>query len=312
VDFKAGTLTIPKMSPIKIVYHRTFKGSVRTVTISMTTTGKYFASILVENHAPLPKPSQEPREDKTVGIDMGLKTFAVLSNGMTFEAAKVAKQEKRHLKILQRKLSKKTKGSCSYRKIKDRIARLHERIANRRIDYIRKVASAIVSIEGLECICVEDLNVKGMMKNHHLAYSVADAGIGMFLETLEYLCKWNGIKYVEIGRFEPSSKLCHECGYKYKELKLNEREWTCPVCGHHHDRDFNAALNIKDIGLGLKIESRPVERGLVKPSEGVPGGLSAPVAVHASQSVAVSYDAAEEGKVRGESHPEAAKSSVSR
>lgn len=162
---------------------------------------------------------------------------------------------------MQKRLSRKQKGSANRNKARIRVARLQEYIANCRRDNLHKITHALTHDSQVRTICMEDLNVKGMIRNHHLAQSVADASFGMFLTMLEYKCKWYGVNLVKIDRFAPSSKTCGKCGYVYKGLKLSERSWTCPNCGTRHDRDFNAACNIKEFGL----KALPMERGEVKP-----------------------------------------------
>ena len=204
--------------------------------------------------------------DNTLGIDTGLKHFAVLSDGQTYDPTHEAKKEKRKLKLLQRRLAKKEIGSRQFRRLKQRIARLHEKVSNRRLDHIHKLTHYLACENQATTVCVEDLNVKGMQRNKHLAYSLQDAAIGEFYRQLEYKCRWAGKNYVKIDRFAPSSKRCSHCGHIYKGLTLSEREWTCPECGTHHDRDLNAAINIKHFGL-CGNETLPSERRKVTPVE---------------------------------------------
>lgn len=165
------------------------------------------------------------------------------------------------LKLLQKRLSRKQKGSANRNKARIRVARLQEHIANSRKDSLHKITHALTHDSQVCTICMEDLNVKGMQRNHHLAQAVGDASFGMFLTLLEYKCSWYGVNLIKIDRFAPSSKTCGKCGHVYKGLNLSERSWTCPECGTHHDRDFNAACNIKEFGL----KALPTERGKVKP-----------------------------------------------
>lgn len=165
------------------------------------------------------------------------------------------------LKLLQKWLSRKQKGSANRNKARIRVARLQEHIANSRKDSLHKITHALTHDSQVRTICMEDLNVKGMQRNHHLAQAVGDASFGMFLTLLEYKCSWYGVNLIKIDRFAPSSKTCGKCGHVYKGLNLSERSWTCPECGTHHDRDFNAACNIKEFGL----KALPTERGKVKP-----------------------------------------------
>lgn len=260
VDFEKGTITIPKAKDIPAVLHRRFKGTVKTVTISMTPSGRYFASVLVDTSMQEMKPS-EPMRDTTVGIDLGIKSLAVCSDGRTFANPKNLQRSLDRLKLLQKRLSRKQKGSANRNKARIRVARLQEHIANSRKDSLHKITHALTHDSQVRTICMEDLNVKGMQRNHHLAQAVGDASFGMFLTLLEYKCSWYGVNLIKIDRFAPSSKTCGKCGHVYKGLNLSERSWTCPECGTHHDRDFNAACNIKEFGL----KALPTERGKVKP-----------------------------------------------
>ena len=260
VDFGKGTISIPKAKDIPAVLHRRFKGTVKTVTISMTPSGRYFASVLVGTSMQEMKPS-EPMRDTTVGIDLGIKSLAVCSDGRTFANPKNLQRSLDRLKLLQKRLSRKQKGSANRNKARIRVARLQEHIANSRKDSLHKITHALTHDSQVRTICMEDLNVKGMQRNHHLAQAVGDASFGMFLTLLEYKCSWYGVNLIKIDRFAPSSKTCGKCGHVYKGLNLSERSWTCPECGTHHDRDFNAACNIKEFGL----KALPSERGKVKP-----------------------------------------------
>ena len=260
VDFTDGTITVPKAKDIPAVLHRKFKGTVKTVTVSMTPSGKYYASVLVDTSMQEIQPL-EPVLRTSLGIDLGIKSLAVCSDGRTFENPKNLQKNLDRLAVLQKRLSRKRKGSENRNKARVKVARLQERIANCRRDNLHKITHALTHDNQVRTICMEDLNVKGMQRNHHLAGSVGDASFGMFLTLLEYKCRWYGVNLVKIDRFAPSSKTCRKCGCVYKGLKLSERSWTCPECGAHHDRDFNAACNIKDFGL----KALPTERGKVKP-----------------------------------------------
>lgn len=260
VDFAGSTISIPKAKSIPAILHRPFKGTVKTVTISMTPSGKYFASVLVDTSIDeLPLQPIEP--ETSLGIDLGISQLAICSDGRTFENPKNLKRFEALLKHRQKQLSRKQKGSVNRNKARIKVARIHEKITNQRKDHLHKVTYALTHDSQVRTICIEDLNVMGMVHNHHLAGSISDASFGMFRTLLEYKCKWYGVKLVVIDRFAPSSKTCRRCGYVYKGLKLSERSWTCPECGTHHDRDFNAACNIKKFGL----KALPTERGKVKP-----------------------------------------------
>lgn len=260
VDFAKETITIPKAKDIPAVLHRKFRGAVKTVTVSMTHSGKYYASVLVDSSIQQLQ-AAEPQEKTTVGIDLGVKSLAVCSDGRTFENPKNLQRSLHRLAMLQKRLSRKQKGSANRDKARIRVARLQEHISNCRKDNLHKITHTLTHDSQVRTICMEDLNVKGMQRNHHLAQAVVDASFGMFLTMLEYKCRWYGVNLIKIDRFAPSSKTCGKCGHIYKGLKLSERSWTCPECGTHHDRDFNAAYNIKDFGL----KALPTERGKVKP-----------------------------------------------
>lgn len=260
VDFERGTITIPKAKDIPAVLHRKFRGAVKTVTVSMTPSGKYYASVLVDTGIQELQ-AAEPQEKTTVGIDLGVKSLVVCSDGRTFENPKNLQRSLHRLAMLQKRLSRKQKGSANRDKARVKIARLQEHISNCRKDNLHKITHTLTHDSQVRTICMEDLNVKGMQRNHHLAQAVVDASFGMFLTMLEYKCRWYGVNLIKIDRFAPSSKTCGKCGHIYKGLKLSERSWTCPECGTHHDRDFNAACNIKDFGL----KALPTERGKVKP-----------------------------------------------
>ena len=260
IDFAKGTITIPKAKDIPAVLHRKFKGTVKTVTVSMTPSGRYFASVLVDTVIQEQKTS-EPVHDTAIGIDLGIKSLAVCSDGRTFDNPKNLQRSLEHLALLQKRMSRKRKGSANRNKARIRVARLQEHIANCRRDNLHKIAHALTHDSQVRTICMEDLNVKGMQRNYHLAQAVGDASFGTFLTMLEYKCRWYGVNLIKIDRFAPSSKTCGKCGYVYKGLKLSERSWTCPECGTRHDRDFNAACNIKEFGL----KALPSERGDVKP-----------------------------------------------
>lgn len=299
VDFDSKTLNIPKAKRVKTVFHRTFKGTIKDVTISKEKDGRYYASILVDtSEQPLPK--KPVKQETAIGIDTGLKSFAVCSNGEEYETPHFQRKQKRKLKLLGRKLSKKEKGSCAFNKTKLRIARVHSKIARQRLDYQHKITHRLTHENQVGTICVEDLNVRGMVRNKHLAYDISDAAIGEFYRQLKYKCEWYGVNYIEVGRFEPTSKTCSVCGWKYKDLKLHERSWMCPECGTHHGRDNNAAINIREFGL----KTLRMERAEVKPVE-CPLVDDRPLGPKKQR-----Y--AEAGKVRRKHSPEAAESLVQR
>ena len=238
VKLEGDNLIIPKFKdPIKVVLHRTFKGEIRQCTLSKTPTNEYFVSILVETEH-----KSFDKTGKQVGIDLGLKDFAITSDGKKYKNNRFTKKYEKKLKIEQQNLSRKQKDSGRYNKQKLKVARLHKKIANSRKDNLHKISTDL--IKKYDTICLEDLNIKGMVKNHKLAKHISDASWGSFVEMLTYKAKWNGKQVVKIDRFFPSSKSCHKCGYINQDLKLDIREWICPDCKTKHDRDLNAAKNI--------------------------------------------------------------------
>jgi len=249
VDFGKGKVIIPKfLGGIKCVFDRTFEGDISSSYVSRTTTGKYFVSILVENGKELPtKPTI--KEKTTIGIDLGLKHFATLSNGTKVENPKPLKRFLKKLKKQQRRLSKKTKGSNNRNKQRIKLAKTHEKITNCRKDFHHKLSHKLTHDNQVKTICMETLSTKDMMENSYMARQIADVGWNAFTNILKYKCDWYGKNFVQIGRFEPSSKLC-SCGYINHSLTLKDREWTCPSCNVIHDRDILAANNIKKLGLG--------------------------------------------------------------
>lgn len=260
VDFEKSTISIPKAKNIRAVLHRKFKGTVKTVTVSMNPGGKYFASVLVDTGIQ-EIPVSEVKQETTLGIDLGISNLAICSDGKVFENQRNLRHSLDRLVLLQRRLSRKQEGSSNRNKARVKVARIQEHIANQRKDYLHKITHTLTHDSQVRTICMEDLNVKGMTRNHHLAQAVTDVSFGMFLTMLEYKCGWYGINFVKIDRFAPSSKTCGKCGHVYKGLKLSERSWTCEACGTHHDRDLNAAHNIKEFGLN----ALSTERGEVKP-----------------------------------------------
>lgn len=244
-------LIIPKFKEgIEIVLHRPITGTVKSATIIRTPPGKYFVSILCETGEVI-KQKAKIKESTTVGIDLGIKTYLVASDGKEFDNPKFLRKVQSKLKYVQRKYSK-HKG----KRTKQRLAILHEKIANQRKDFLHKTSSEL--IKNHDSIAIEDLAVSNMVKNHKLAQSISDAGWSTFVTMLKYKAEWYGKNILKIGRFEPSSKTCNCCGYINKELTLKDRSWTCPKCNSVLDRDVNAAINIKSFALKnhLSVERR--------------------------------------------------------
>lgn len=237
-----GKLIIPKFKKgIDIVLHRPIKGEIRQATISRTPTGKYFVSILCDTGEAI-KPKTPIKESTTVGIDLGIKTYLVASDGKEFDNPKFLRKAQSKLKYVQRKYSK-----HKSKRTKQKLAILHEKVANQRKDFLHKTSSEL--IKNHDSLAIEDLAVSNMVKNHKLAQSISDVSWSTFVTMLEYKAEWYGKNILKIGRFEPSSKLHANCGHINKELTLSDREWTCTKCGEVVSRDLNAAINIKSFAL---------------------------------------------------------------
>jgi putative transposase len=240
---------IPKLKWVDIDLHRKYKGEIKTVTVSKTPTDKYFISILVETGGDIP--NKKPiTKSNTVGVDLGIKDFAITSDGKKFDNKDFFKSQMKKLRVAQRSLARKVKGSKNYEAQKKVVALLHEKVRNQRNDYLHKISSYLVNT--YDTICIEDLAVCNMVKNHNLARAISDMGWGNFKNMLTYKSEWYGKNLIMINRFDPSSKTCSSCGKINKELTLNDRVWTCTKCNTTHDRDVNAAINIKTFGLRNK------------------------------------------------------------
>lgn len=217
-----------------------YNKNIRSATLSKTKSGNFFLSILIEMEDTELKRFE--RTNEQVGIDLGIKDFVITSDGEVFENKHFFKKEEKQIKKLQRQLSKKVNGSNNRKKVQIRIAKLFERIMNKKNAYIHYVTNELLTY--FDTIFMEDLNVSGMLRNHHLAKAIQEVGFYKFKETLINKCLVNDKQVIFVDRFYPSSKTCSVCGYKKQDLRLNDREWVCPVCGTQHDRDINAAVNI--------------------------------------------------------------------
>ena len=215
---------------------------IHSVTLTKTSTNKYYLSILIDYNI-----NQKDKLDTVIGLDLGIKDFIVDSNGNRYENKHFYKNQENKLKKLNKQLSKKQKGSNNRNKLRIKLSKVHEKIKNQRQNYLHQITSKLVNEN--QVICIEDLNVKGMMSNHKLAKSIQELSLYEFRRQLEYKCRWHGRQLIIIDRFYPSSKTCHNCGYIYKDLKLSDREWICPHCKSLIDRDYNAAQNILTEGL---------------------------------------------------------------
>ena len=247
-------IKVPKVGLIKFRNYNNIDWSkvhIYNITIKKTPTGKYFASLCCE----LPEPEYiEPKFDEC-GFDLGIKDFAIFDSGEVIENPKYFRKTEFKIKKTQRILNSCKKFSKNYKKVQLKLAKLHEKIKNQRKDFQHKLSRKIVNEN--QVIVSEDLNVKGMLKNHKLAKSIQDASFSSFCNMITYKAKEQYRQYIKIGTFYPSSKMCHCCGFKYKGLKLDERFWICPECGTYLDRDENAAINI--LNEGLRILSRDTD-----------------------------------------------------
>ena len=246
VDFDNNKIKLPKLKQVKAKVHRKFNGIIKSATVFMNLSGKYYVSILVETSEVTIKSVLE----KEIGIDLGIKDLCITSNGDRYENPKTIKKYEKKLKRIQRNLSRKEKGSNNFKKLKQRLAKVHEKIKDIRIDYLHKVSYKIVNEN--QVIVSENLQVKNMMKNHTLASSISDVSWYELTRQLAYKSNWYGRKYIKIDTFYASSQICNVCGYKNTDMKnLHIRNWKCPNCDTNHDRDVNAAKNILQEGLRL-------------------------------------------------------------
>ena len=269
VKNEGNMIHFPKFNEgIKMIMEREIKGIIKKATLSKTPTGEYFVSILTEQEY-----ITKEKTGKSVGIDVGIKDFLVLSNGSKVKNHRFLKHYEHQLKKHQKHLSRKTYGSSRYEKQRLKVAKIHEKITNSRMDLIHKTTLNLV--KEFDVIYLEDLNVKGMMKNHKLSKAISDVSWGTFINVLTYKADWNDKQVIHIDRYFPSSKTCNKCGYINNGLKLKDREWICPECGEVLDRDLNAAINIynegcrKDMSGGTSDYKRRAQIRLEKSRKGV-------------------------------------------
>ena len=243
VDFESGKIKLPKLKQVRAKLHRKFTGQIKSAAVSQVPSGKYFVSVLVETeHGALPEAEGQ------IGLDLGIKDLCVTSDGRKYENPQMMSKMERKLVKLQRQLAHKERGSSNYHKTKRQVALCHEKIVNARRDYLHKLSHEMISEN--QVIVSENLQIKNMVKNHHLAKSITDVSWYELTRQLEYKAEWNGRKYVKTDTFYASSQLCSVCGYQNAGTKdLSVRKWKCPKCGAEHDRDINAARNILAEGL---------------------------------------------------------------
>ena len=249
-------IKVPKLkSLVRIKLHRQPKGMIKSATISRHASGKYYISLLCKEEI-----NELPKNNSAIGIDLGITDFAILSDGQKIDNNKFTSKMEKKLKREQRKLSRraliaKKKGinlfeAKNYQKQKRKVARLHEKVMNQRTDFLNKLSTEI--IKNHDIICIEDLNVKGMLRNHKLARSISDVSWSSFVAKLQYKADWYGREIIKVDTWFPSSQICSECGHKDGKKSLDIREWTCPICHTHHDRDINASINILTEGLRIQ------------------------------------------------------------
>nr|DAP05309.1 MAG TPA: endonuclease [Caudoviricetes sp.] len=245
VLFDSNRIKLPKLRLVKAKLSRPFFGRIKQATVSQTPSGKYFVSILVDTeHEPLLS------SGGAIGIDLGIKDLLITSNGEKYDNPKLTQRYAEKLAREQRSLSRKSKGSNNYNKQRIKVARVHEKIHNTRIDNLHKITHKLISEN--QVIVSEDLSVSDMVQNLNLAKSISDCGWYELTRQLSYKAEWNGRTYIKIGRYTKSSQPCSVCGYINTETKdLSVREWACPECGMVHDRDINAAINILNEGMKL-------------------------------------------------------------
>lgn len=246
--YRDGVLSLAKIGELKVRWSRPFTSNPTTVTVSKTQSGRYYVSLVLDE-----TPQHFAKTGESIGVDLGINRLATLSNGERIPNLKFTRTYEKKLAKAQRLLSRKTKGSGRWNRQRIKVARIHEKLSNARIDHLNKVTTNLV--RRFDMIAVEDLNVRGMVRNRKLSKHISDASFGRFVLMLEYKCSWRGKQLVKIDRFFPSSKRCSCCGYVSKGMGLDIRSWECPECKSEHDRDENAAKNILKFAVGQTVNA---------------------------------------------------------